>query len=237
MNIKNYYVTDKSNIAGFTLIEVLVATLILSFVIYAGTLSYSMFLDIWGKKRVEDIDAIHEYRYHMLLKAALESIYDYYVTDRINERAGFYYPFFRGEREEIEFITLSPVFRGRTPALARLRVERQKEGRNLLYEEMPLDTTYIKYNDFKAEYKYSFIAYSDIEKIAIRYYGELERRLLPYREEFERLYGWTESFQGKVLKGVPKKIEITIERDDGVKRLLFSVKANNIFKKGFFQGE
>jgi prepilin-type N-terminal cleavage/methylation domain-containing protein len=237
MNTKKYYVTDKLNIAGFTLIEVLVATLILSSVVYIGTLSYSMFLDAWGKKRVEDINAIHNYRYHMLLKSALESIYDYYVTDRISEKAGFYYPFFRGGREKIEFVTLSSAFRERAPALARLRVIRQKEGQHLLYEEMPLDNAYIKYNDFQAEYNHSFITYSDIEKITIRYYGEVERRLLPYREEFERLYGWTETFQGESGKGIPRKIEIILERDDEVKKLLFLVRADNIFKKGFFQSE
>lgn len=237
MNIKKYYAGNKSSIAGFTLIEVLIATLILSLVIYAGTLSYSMFLDVWGKKRLEDTHAMRQYRYHVMLKAALESIYDYYVTDHRNERAGFYYPFFKGEREKIEFVTLSSAFKEGGPALARLRVSEQEEGRSLVYEEMPLDATYIKYNDFQPGYKYSFIAYSDVEKIAIRYYGEVERRMRAHREEFEILYDWTESFQGKSMKGIPKKIEIVIQGEDGAKKLLFSVKANNIFKKGFFQSE
>ena len=107
---------------GFTLIEVLISSMVLAVIIYLGTLSYSMFLSMWGERRLLDTKAVNKYRSHMLLRSSLESVYDYYVTDRANERLGLYYPFFKGEKDEMEFVTLSSVFKKGFPAAARLRI-------------------------------------------------------------------------------------------------------------------
>ena len=224
--------------AGFSLIEVLIATMILSALVYLATLSYSMFLNVWEQKKLTDTKAINDYRSHILFRSALESIYDYYVTDKANERIGRYYPFFRGERDKFEFVTLSSVFSKGLPAVARLRLERQDMATgkyyNVIYEETPLDQTYIKYADVKSEYSHAMVVYTEVKKINIRYYGEWETRWVPERDNFETVYKWQDTFDGAERNTIPETIELTISAEEGETTLLFQVKAKNVFKRAFF---
>lgn len=224
--------------AGFTLIEVLIATMVLSAVVYLAMLSYSMFLNVWEEKRLTDTSAINGYRSHILVRAALESIYDYYVTDPANEKAGRYYPFFKGEKDTLEFVTLSSVFSKEVPAVARLRLERQDtavgESCKVIYEEALLDQTYIKYVDFQPEYSHAMVVYADVKKINIRYYGEWETRWVPDRDAFETLYRWQDTFQGEERNTIPEAVELTLDTGAAETTLLFPVRANNVYKKAFF---
>jgi prepilin-type N-terminal cleavage/methylation domain-containing protein len=224
--------------AGFTLLEVLIATMVLSAVVYLATLSYSMFLNVWEEKRLTDTSAINDYRSHILVRSALESIYDYYVTDPANEKAGRYYPFFKGKGDMIEFVTLSSVFSKGAPAIARLRLERQDmaagEYYKVIYEEAPLDQTYIKYADDKTEYSHAMVVYTEVKKINIRYYGEWETRWVPERYDFETVYRWQETFCGEKRNTVPETIELTLNTKAAETTLLFPVRANNVYKRAFF---
>ncbi len=224
--------------AGFSLIEVLIATMILSALVYLATLSYSMFLNVWEQKKLTDTSAINDYRSHILFRSALESIYDYYVTDKANERIGRYYPFFRGERDKFEFVTLSSVFSKGAPASACLRLKRidATAGKyyNIIYEETPLDRMYIKYADDRPQYSHAMVIYPQVEKINIRYYGEWETRWVPERDNFETVYKWQDTFDGAERNTIPETIELTISAEEGETTLLFQVKAKNVFKRAFF---
>ncbi|MBC2696417.1 MAG: prepilin-type N-terminal cleavage/methylation domain-containing protein [Desulfobacteraceae bacterium] len=224
--------------AGFTLIEVLIATMILSALVYLATLSYSMFLTVWEKKRLTDTSAINDYRSHILVRSALESIYDYYVTDPANEKVGRYYPFFKGKRDMLEFVTLSSVFSKGFPAIARLKLERQDmaagEHCNVIYQEAPLDQIYIKYADVKPEYSHTIIVYTEVKKINIRYYGEWETRWIPERDNFDTVYRWQDTFHGEKRNTIPEIIELTISTEAAETTLLFPVIANNVYKRAFF---
>ena len=228
----------RHNTAGFTLVEVLISTMILGMVIYLAMLSYSMFLDRWQKKKLSHTSIINDYRAHILVRSALESMYDYYVTDPANERTGRHYPFFKGKRDSLEFITLSSVFKKGVPALARLRMEQQGktagEDYQVIYEETPMDKTYIKYADATPKYRRSLVVYSGVKKIAIRYYGELEIKWIPEHENFEPVYGWRENFSGKKRNTIPNLIELTLKTETAETTILFPVRANNAFKRSFF---
>lgn len=225
--------------AGFTLIETLIATVVLSAVIYLAMLSYSMFLNIWEKKRLTGISAINSYRSHVLVRSALESIYDYYVTDPADEKIGRHYPFFEGKRNMIEFITLSSVFKKGVPALARLRLESEDrddgEYYRIIYEETPLDHTYIKYIGIKPKYSNAMIVYTDVKRIKIRYYGEWETKWVPKLDDFKTVYKWQDTFDGQERNTIPEWIELTLDTRTAETTLLFQVKANNAYKRAFFQ--
>lgn len=224
--------------AGFTLIETLIATLILSAVIYLAVLSYSIFLDVWGQKRLSDTSAIDAYRSHTLIRSAIESIYDYYVTDPANEKKGLHYPYFKGGRDALEFVTLSSVFKKGVPAAARIRLNNQHAGdenyRTIIYEEVPLDKTYIKYAGDNLKYSRLMAVYTGVKKIHIRYYGVWETKWMPEKDDFETIYKWQETFDGKKKNAVPEIIEMTLTTNNGDKTLLFTVRGNNVYKRGFF---
>jgi len=224
--------------AGFTLIEVLVATMVLSLVIYLATFSYSLFLNTWEKKKLINTSVINDYRAHTLARSALESIYDYYVTDRENEKKGRHYPWFKGGETVIEFVTLSSVFNQGAPAAARLRLKCREDdpraGCRLVYEEAPLKKTYIKYADDKIVYNRSLIVYSGVKKIRCRYYGEWETKWNPAEESFITSYKWQKTFSGKEKNAIPEVIELTLDLGNAELTLLFPIRAYNVYKRSFF---
>lgn len=224
---------------GFTLIELLISTVILASIILLAVLSYSTFLNTWESKRLTDSDALAEYRSHLLLRYALESAYDYFVTDPANERLGVYYPYFKGYPDRLEFVTLSSVFCKGSPAAARLRTLRDEneEVQRLVYEEAPLDNIYIRYNDLDPEYKEQMVSYKDVKNVRFRYYGVEEMRWNDRLDDLEEIYGWQETYQGKEKKGLPEMIELLLTTEEGDTRLAFSVKGENIYKEYFHLSE
>lgn len=227
------------NSAGFTLIEVLIATLVLSMVIYLATISYSLFLDTWERKRLSDVTAIQEYRSRFLLRNSLESIFDYYVTDPKSERNVRRYPFFKGQKESLEFVTLSSVFHKGTPAVARIRLTRSEVGnlKALIYEETSLAKTYIRYNDDPIEYKNQMLIYNNLKSVRIRYFGVWEIRFDPGKESVITEYKWQETFEGNERNAVPHTIEMIVEFGEGETMLVFPIMAHSPRKGVFFNRE
>ena len=235
-SIKNWF---GENSAGFTLIEVLIATLVLSMVVYLATLSYSLFLDTWERKKLSDIAAIQEYRTHLLMRNAVESTFDYYVTDPKSKRNTQWYPFFKGQKESLEFVTLSSVFQKGKPAIARIRLKKSTSGnpKVLVYEETSLVKTYIRYNDDPVEYKNEMSIYDNLKSVHIRYFGIWALRFDPGKEGFVEEYKWQETFQGKERNAVPHTIEMTVAFEEGETMLVFPVMAHSQKKGTFFNHE
>lgn len=221
---------------GFTIIEVLISTIILSLIVFLAVLSYSTFLNVWSSKRLVDIKALDNYRAHILLRYALESVYDYFVTDPANENIGKYYPYFKGKQDSVEFVTLSSIFHKGLPAAARLRMIKDvnDERQDLVYEEAPLSSVFIKYNDFEPDYKSRIIQFADVKGVIIRYYGLSEIKYNQELQEAETIYRWQETFSGQEKNVIPEMIELLIKNESDDKRLIFPVKLNNYYKQIFF---
>jgi prepilin-type N-terminal cleavage/methylation domain-containing protein len=225
---------DNLNSSGFTLIEVLIATMVLSAMIYLATLSYSMFLNLWGERALTDDRALSEYRTHMLCRSALESVLDYYVTDPASERQRGYYPYFKGERDQLQFVTLSSVFHRGLPAAARLKATAgggEAAGTyRVLYEEVPLDRWYIRYATEEPTYTDAMVVYENVRGFTIRYYGlGVVGAFGPTRQTIaKREYNWYERFDGSETRSIPEVIEIQVSTEDkGDIRLIFPVRVYN----------
>ena len=227
------------NNTGFTLVEVLVATLVLSMVIYLATLSYSLFLDTWKRKKLSDVTAMQQYRSHFLLRNSLESIFDYYVTDPESEKNNRRFPFFKGEKESLEFVTLSSVFHKGKPAVARIRLKKSEVGnlKALIYEETSLNGTYIRYYDDVLEYKNEMLICDNLKSVSIRYFGVWEVKYDLEKDAFVTEYKWRETFKGKKRNATPNTIEMMIVSGEGETRLVFSIMAHSPGKGYFFNSE
>jgi len=229
--------------SGFTLIEVLVATIILASLVYLSTLSYSLFLRIWQQGGAKANVAVERYRTDSLLRSSLDSIYDYYVTDPANEKAGFYYPFFKGGPDEVEFVTLSSVFRKGWPAVARLRMrevqEREQSHYQVVYEETPLQDSYVKYNDFSQGYQHTMIVYDNVKNFRLRYFGEWEPEHVFGKATAPPviMYKWQDSFYGRKTGAIPRQIDLAVTIGDDHEMLHYRVMAENVFKRSFFTRE
>jgi len=228
---------DESSRQGFTLIEVIAATTILAIIIYLALTAYAFWGDAWRKGRLADTRSLDLYRNHILCRSAIESVYDYYVTDPVNERNKIHYPYFVGDSTSIAFVTLSSVFSKGIPAAARIRLVKSNAGvQNLVYEEMPLLRQYIKYEDDVPEYESQIVLFENVNRLTIRYYGIFESRYDAAADDYEFIYRWQDDFYGKERKAVPEIIELSVYGESGDDTVwTFSAKARNPYKIIFLE--
>jgi len=223
---------------GFTLIEVIVATSILAMAIYLALTAYSFFGDSWRKGKLSDTRSLDLYRNHILCRSAVESIYDYYVTDPSSERNRIHYPYFIGTGQSVDFVTLSSVFVKGVSAAGRIRlVGNELGGQNLVYEETPFLSGFIRYEDQVPEYENRITLYEGVKQINIRYYGLWESRFNEMTMDFDKEYRWQAEFYGKAKKEIPEIIELTVSGEMGVVVLALPVRTSNPFKASFFTPE
>ena len=222
--------------AGFTLIEVMVSTAIMGFVIYLAFLSQSLFIDMWHSRKTLGKNALDTYRAHVLIRNAVESVCDYSVTDPESERNGIYYPFFQGKIDSVVFVTLSSVFGKEIPAVGRLKLQSgaDMDLPDLVYEEAPLDQFYVRYANDDIPYSRKLTIAKGVSACRFRYYGVWEIKWNPELDYFETIKRWQDEYSGKDRNWTPEKIEINISGKDGEKRLSFSIKGHNPYKDFFF---
>ena len=225
------------NSTGFTLIEVLISTLILTSLLGVTMIVYSMFIDNWTDGRIQDEKALNDYRVAVLLRGAVESAWDYYVTDPQMERKGIYYPFFKGSSQSIEFVTLSSVFHAGKPAVARIRLVPQEKGSGpdeVVYEEIPLINKYVKYIDEPLQYERSLSICKGVRDFKISYYGEWKFIAATGYNDLQVEYRWQETFDGAQKHILPEQVEIKTTTDKGEETVLYSIKVDNPSKRTFF---
>jgi len=218
---------------GFTVIEMLASGIILSIIVGLCFFSMALYLNEWEHKRLGDTGPVEIYRQQHLVTSAVESAWEYYVTDRVNERIDEYYPYFKGDETSVSFITTSPVFSNLAAAAARLRLvdDPDNDFQRLVYEEAPLDRTYIRYHDVPVDYPFSLALDLPGKNLHLRYYGLKESRFLPETEEFEEILAWFDTYDSKEHRVMPEIIAIADAR--GVIRQ-FHIQARNRGKGGFF---
>jgi len=224
---------------GFTLIEVLISTTIIAIVVYLAFLAQSFFLNIWYSNKLASNIAMEEYRVHSLMRSAIESITEYFITDPESEKAGAYYPFFNADSSSVEFVTLSSVFFKGSAAAGKLFLKKNTKEKTmaLIYEEASLDATYIRYQGERIAYSRSMVIADGLSSVTFRYYGTWEIIWNDELEYFEANKQWQDVYQGKDRKTTPDIIEISLAGKDGEQRLSFPVKSHNPYKAAFFDNE
>jgi hypothetical protein len=221
---------------GFTVIEMLVSGIILSIVVGLCFFSMALYLNEWEHNRLGDTEPVEAYRQQRLVTSAVESAWEYYVTDRANERMDQYYHYFKGSDTAVAFVTTCPVFLDQEVAAARLRLVNgtDQNVQQLVYEEATLNTTYIRYHDDPLDYPFSLALDLPGKYFRMKYYGFQELRFLPELEDFEEILAWHETYDSKERGVMPEIIAIEDTRGErGVIRQ-FRIQARNRGKSGFF---
>lgn len=224
---------------GFTLIEVLISTTIIGLVVYLAFLAQSFFVNIWYSNKLATNIAMEEYRAHSLLRSAIESITEYFITDPESERIGVRYPFFNAGSTSVEFVTLSSVFFKGSAAAGKLSLKKNSEEKTteLIYAEAPLNTTYIRYRGDKIAYSRSMVIAGGLSKATFRYYGTWEIIWNVELEFYETKKRWQDVYQGKDRETTPDIIEISLAGISGDQTLSFPVKSHNPYKNAYFNSE
>ena len=160
---------------GFTLLEMLVAIVLITLLIGVAIFSFRMQLLTIHKTKTEAINDVLKYNQ---IKSALESI-KYYVVqeyDMLNKPIRKLDYFFHGSEKEALFITNNPIYSEKV-SLVQLTCKNKK----LIYKEEPL-YGYMNYlqPSFSPEKSHQLDIYSGLEKCEFYYVnmqGSLVRQL------------------------------------------------------------
>ncbi|MCQ8879456.1 prepilin-type N-terminal cleavage/methylation domain-containing protein [Pseudoalteromonas shioyasakiensis] len=152
---------------GFSLIELMIATSLLSMVMFTGYFAYSLYTDKWQKRA----DHFWQLNQNSLgteaLIRTLEAASIYIVKDRNNK----FSVLFSGQQTSITLVTNTGLY-SNTTALIQLQTIEQDNGlQSLLYNEMPLiDTMLLEYPQ-EPQWQYQHILLTDINKVNFQFYG------------------------------------------------------------------
>lgn len=190
---------------GFSLLEMLVAVVVLSMVIGISTYAYAMFIRQWDGRLGRFDEAQAQYQRLEWLAAALEDTLPYVVRD--DEGAlGFY---FLGRDEGLTLVTMSPIFGVGEPALIRVfREPDEGDAWRLVYEEAPFAGTLLAHADQRMEFRHRLVIARGLPRPGFRYFGSTDLR--------SRSRSWFDEYDGMVRQFHPEKIELRLGRDAAV---------------------
>jgi prepilin-type N-terminal cleavage/methylation domain-containing protein len=209
------------NQKGFTLIEVLLASVIFSVLTGITAWGYGQYLDVLGKRLFSDIPEMSSYRRFALMRRSIEGCFDYYVKSAGSD---FMVPFFEGEKVGFTFVTRCPVFSDADVALARIAIKRDGESHTLIYGEESLRGTYLADATHKMQEEQTFVLMDGVSRFEISYFGLSSEGLTPEElmaEEDLRTYQWRPDFSGDRRGIMPAKVDMQVWKGDEPYRFLF----------------
>lgn len=221
---------------GFTLVEVMIAALILGLVLAIAARAASNFTALWQKDSRLFARELDSARYRMLLRQSMEAAYGYYVKAPSGWSDQTHVPFFKGEPQAITFVTLSSVFSHGAPAVARLYA-RPGDGGNydLVYQEASLESFFIKTWAERISYSRQAVIEAGLSDLSFRYYGVIDQKPEPEGRRVTDIYGWEGRYSGKEFGRLPDKIEIRLGlEEDGRETRTFGIQARSAYKNRLF---
>ena len=177
---------------GFTLVEMLVAIVLISLLIGVAVFSFRLQLMSVQKTKTEGLNAVLKYNQ---VKSALESI-KYYVVqefDALGRPMRQFDEFFSGDENHALFITNNPIFSDKVSL-----VELSCVDNTLLYKEEPLYSRYMNYLR---------PAFNEEHTRLLKIYKELQRCEFYYINMHEVLVR-------TIAKEIPKEIYLRLKKDD-----------------------
>ncbi|QYK00284.1 type II secretion system protein [Shewanella psychrotolerans] len=192
--------------AGFTLIEILIAMLVLSIVMFIGSLSFSTFSERWQKDMGHFTQEVANAKNLVLLQKALNGISNYIVKNDKDESVYF----FRGNDKYLMFVTNNPVFNTNDRALIRLSVTVLADGKQQLrYEEAPFELSPLLRLTSLPKGNYSQILLTD-DDIRFNFYGwEDQKQRAAFFEGEPMSPKWMREYFGEKTGMLPYAINIT----------------------------
>ena len=199
---------------GFSLLEMLVAVVVLSMVIGISTYAYSLFIRQWDGHLGRFDESQAQYQRLEWLATALQDTLPYLVRDDKNE-LGFY---FLGRDEGLTSVTMSPIFGVGEPALIRVFREPEDSGTwRLVYEEAPFAGNVLAHADQRMEFRHRLVVARGLPRPEFRYFGWAD---LQSRVNIEDSLGtgraWFDEYDGLRRQFHPEKIELGLGNDVAV---------------------
>ena len=199
---------------GFSLLEMLVAVVVLSMVIGISTYAYSMFMRQWDGHLGRFDESQAQYQRLEWLANALQDTLPYLVRDDTNE-LGFY---FLGRDEGLTSVTMSPIFGVGEPALIRVFREPEDSGTwRLVYEEAPFAGNVLAQADQRMEFHHRLVIARGLPRPEFRYFGWADlQSSMNIEDSLSTGRAWFDEYDGLRRQFHPEKIELGLGNDVAV---------------------
>lgn len=199
---------------GFSLLEMLVAVVVLSMVIGISTYAYSLFMRQWDGHLGRFDESQAQYQRLEWLATALQDTLPYLVRDDKNE-LGFY---FLGRDEGLTSVTMSPIFGVGEPALIRVFREPEDSGTwRLVYEEAPFAGNVLAHADQRMEFRHRLVIARGLPRPEFRYFGWADlQSSMNLEDSLSTGRAWFDEYDGLRRQFHPEKIELGLGNDVAV---------------------
>ena len=225
---------------GFTLIEVIISTLILSSAIILAGLAFSFFSDRWDNVTVRISESRSKTMQLMRLENCIYGIQDYYIRSPENKPSLVFY----GKKEELIAISSEPISGMRGSVVFRLAPFVSDVGvKHYFYQEWSLNLHTLNVTGdlqkiLNEKPQTELIIFSELDSISLEFLGvssfkeylganatsSLELDLYHF------IVKWKNEYSGSEIGVLPVRIRLKI---DGVDEMLFSVPHYNNYKQAF----
>lgn len=222
----HYFPRKTSPCDGYTLIEALVAMVILTSMLLLGGMAINQGLRQYHGLVEQGLN-FWDYAKSIWIDKNFNSATDYYVYTRSDR----WFPYFKGNQEGLSYVSLAP-FAGNTPVVVWIVNVGEKDGnRSLVYYELPVYTK--TYDDLDRDYIFgdykkgkSFKILENVSAIEFSFYG--------YDIQDRRRIGWHSRFEGRTMKNLPSLVKISYTHHNAEKGvLLLSMNVNSLIKTGY----
>lgn len=217
---------------GFTLIELMIATALLSLVMFSGYYAYSLYSASWQKQTDKYWRLTNLGLKLSALDRMLQGTSPYIIKDINNSWSIF----FNGDENFIQFITASPLFSA-SPALVELQVTEQTNGlKSLMYKESPLiKSPLINQGDVR-QWQYQKIILKQIENIKFEYFGwenfaQAQFFFIESESVTQKQQRWYKKHQLEQRRLLPNQVRLHIKlKDQPANQLVFPLAQGSYFK-------
>ena len=202
---------------GFTLVETLIAMVILMSLIFTANYTYSFYTRYWSGKLGQFDQSLFTARGLLQLKQAVESAIPYVVRGE-GDDVGFY---FLGRDEGFTLVSASPIFGSTEHSSSVIRVFREQENGHyqVVYEEAPLSRELLVDLEQELTFTNRLVLFKTEQPISFDYYGWPNRnaRYSQTTDANKRL--WRAIYDGAKTDIQPLAIRMHIGEQSAIFRL------------------
>jgi general secretion pathway protein J len=220
-DFSRFYHPGRSLSKGYTLIEVLVAMAIFGSMLTLGGIALNQGLKQYqglAEKGINFWDQAKE----IGIGKSFHSMIDYYVYTRSEG----WIPYFRGNENEISYVSLSPLA-GTLPVIVWIRKEEGGSGQqSLVYYELPVYTK--TYEDIERDLIFAAFKEGKSAKI-LEGVENLEFRFYGY-DLLKRGSTWSRDYEGRKTKILPSAVVVSYTQEGKSEKLVFGTHVNSTGK-------
>ena len=210
---------------GFTLIETLISMVLLSMIIFVGSMSFSTFSSKWQDNLGHFDSKVIEVKMQFLLQKTLQSTANYLAKESKNQEP---YYFFHGNSQELLFVSNNPIFSENTQAMVRLSVvyNANNTTSSILYQEAPMTEQILLQKEFAPLFLNQTLLLTNKQNIRFNYFGwKNPNERIEAVEDNEIMPTWDNNYHGDISGIMPLAINISWDDSEPIIIPLFGDRA------------